>query len=124
LHTRVQQSGSSDPDGLFVPGKSLIRRPAHTLAPELAATLGTRARVTLGARWIGRRDDLDFSRPVGQRRVSRDPYTRINLAGEYTLHRLVLEGRAENLFNDQTQEPPGFRPRGRTLLLGVRVTLD
>jgi vitamin B12 transporter len=125
LHTRVQQSGSSnDPDGLFVPGKSLIRRPVHTLASQLVAVLNTQARLTLGARWVGKRDDLDFSRPVGQRRVLRDPYTRVNLAGDYTLHRLVLEGSAENLFNDQAQEIPGFRPRGRTLLLGVRVTLN
>ncbi|PYP60071.1 MAG: hypothetical protein DMD40_01930 [Gemmatimonadetes bacterium] len=125
LHTRVQQSGSaSDPDGLFVPGKSLIRRPVHTIAPELVATMGTQTRVTLGARWVGKRDDLDFSRPVGQRRVSRDSYTRVNLAAEYTLHGVVLSGSAENLFNDQAQETPGFRPRGRTLLFGVRVTLN
>jgi vitamin B12 transporter len=125
LHTRVQQSGSpSDPDGLFAPGKPLIRRPAHTFVPQLVATLGTQARVTLGARWVGKRDDLDFSRPVGQRRVSRGPYTRVNLAGEYTLHRLVLSGNADNVFNDQAQEIPGFRPRGRTLLLGVHVTLN
>jgi vitamin B12 transporter len=125
LHTRVQQSGSpSDPDGLFVPGKPLIRRPAHTLAPQLVATLGTQARVTVGARWVGQRDDLDFSRPVGQRRVSRGSYTRVNLAAEYTLHRLVLSGSAENVFNDRVQEIPGFRPLGRTLLLGVGVTLN
>ena len=125
LHTRVQQSGSpSDPDGLFVVGKPLIRRPAHTLAPQLVATVGTQARLTLGARWVGKHDDLDFSRPAGQRRVLRSPYTRVNLAAEYTLHRLVLSGSAENLCNDQAQEIPGFRARGRTLLLGVRVTLN
>ena len=125
LHTRVQQSGSaSDPDGLFVPGKPLIRRPVHTIAPQLVATMGTQTRVTLGARWVGKRDDLDFSRPVGQRRVSQNSYTRVNLAAEYTLHRVVLSGSAENLFNDQAQEIPGFRPRGRTLLLGVGVTLN
>ena len=123
LHTRVQRSGSNDPDGLFVPGKSLIRRPAHVLAPELAATVGARARVTLGARWIGRRDDLDFSRPVGQRRVTRDPYTRVNVSGEYTLSRMVWTASVENLFNDQAQEIPGYRPRGRTVLVGGRVTV-
>jgi vitamin B12 transporter len=125
LHTRVQQSGSSDPDGLFVPGKSLIRRPAHALAPALAATLGPRggARVTLAARWVGRRDDLDFSRPVGQRRVTRDPYTRVNVAGEYALTRVVLSASLENVFNDQAQEIPGFRPRGRTVFVGGRVTV-
>jgi outer membrane cobalamin receptor len=80
--------------------------------------------VTLGARWVGKRDDLDFNQPVGQRRVSQDPYTRVNVSAEYTLHRLVLLGSAENLFNDQSQEIPGYRPRGRTVLLGLRVVLN
>lgn len=122
LHTRVEQSGSAgDPDGLFVPGKPLIRRPAHSLAPQLAATLGDRARITVGARWVGKRDDLDFSRAVGQRRVTRDPYTRVNVSGEYALRHVVLTGSVENLFNDQAQEIPGYRPRGRTILVGGRL---
>jgi vitamin B12 transporter len=125
LHTRVLESGSSsDPDGLFVPGKPLIRRPAQTLAPQVTARPNSRTRVTLGARWVGKRDDLDFNQPVGQRRVSQDPYTRVNVSAEYTLHRLVLLGSAENLFNDQSQEIPGYRPRGRTVLLGLRVVLN
>ena len=122
LRTRVQQSGSpADPDGLFVPGRPLIRRPSHTLAPQLAATVGQRVRITLGARWVGNRDDLDFSRAVGQRRVTLHPYARVNLSGEYTFRRAALSGSLENLFNDQTQEIPGFRPRGRTVMLGGRV---
>jgi len=125
LHTRVLESGSgSDPDGLFVPGKPLIRRPAHTVRPQVIVRPGSATRVTFGARWVGKRDDLDFSRPVGQRRVSQDPYTRVNVSAEYTLHRVVLLGSAENLFNDQSQEIPGYRPRGRTVLLGMRVVLN
>lgn len=123
LHTRVRESGSAgDPDGLFVPGKSLIRRPAHVLAPQLAATLGDRTRVTVGARWVGKRDDLDFSRAVGQRRVTRDPYTRVNVSGEYALRNVTLTGSVENVFNDQAQEIPGYRPRGRMVILGGRIT--
>jgi outer membrane receptor protein involved in Fe transport len=122
LLTRVTRSGSpGDPDGQFVPGRSLIRRPTHALAPQLAATVGPRARFTLGARWVGNRDDLDFSRAVGQRRVTLRPYTRVNLSGEYTLRRAVLSASLENLFNDQAQEIPGFRPRGRTVMIGGRV---
>jgi len=75
----------------------------------------------LSARWVGERDDLDFSRPVGQRRITLDPYTRVHLAAEYDLRRVVLSGRLENLFNDQAQELPGFRPRGRTVMVGGRV---
>ena len=125
LHTRVQQSGSpGDPDGLFVPGKPLIRRPAHTLVPQLVATLGTRARVTLGARWVGTRDDLDFSRPTGQRRVTMRPYTRLNAAAEYGRGRLLFTGRVENLLDDRAEQIPGFRDRGRNVLLGVRLAVD
>ena len=125
LHTRVQQSGSpGDPDGLFVPGKPLIRRPAQTLVPQFAATLGARARVTLGARWVGSRDDLDFSRPAGQRRVALHPYTRLNAAAEYRRARLLITGRVENLLDDRAEQIPGFRDRGRTVLLGVRIAVD
>ena len=118
LHTRVTKSGTpADPDGLFVPGKPLIRRPAHMLAPQLAATLGERARVTLGVRWVGKRDD------VGPPRVTLDPYTRVNLSGEYEIGRLVLSGSVANAFNDQAQEINGYRPRGRTVMLGGRFTI-
>ena len=126
LHTRVVESGSpSDPDGLFVPGKPLIRRPAHTLAPEITARRGS-ARATLGALWVGKRDDLDFRRVAGQQRVALSPYTRVNVSTEYGLERgrVVFTGTVANLFNDQHQELPGFRVLGRTILLGVRLGLD
>jgi len=117
LHTRVEKSGTpSDPNALFVPGKPLLRRPAHTLAPQLAATLGQRARVTLGVRWVGKRDD------VGAQRVTLDSYARVNLSGEYTMGRVVFSGKLENALNDQSQEINGFRPRGRTVMIGGRVT--
>jgi vitamin B12 transporter len=124
LQMNVLQSGTpNDPDGLFVRGKSLIRRPAHTLAPQLAAALGARVRFSVDARWVGRRADRDFSRPSGQQRVTLPPFTRVNAALEYDLGRFVLTGRLANAFNDQAQEIAGFRPLGRTLMLGGRVTV-
>ncbi len=123
LHTRVEESGSpNDPDGLFVPGKALIRRPGHQVNPEVTANAG-RTHLSLGVRWVGKRDDLDFNRPVGQRRVTLDPYTRVNVAAEYDLGRVVLSGRIENVFNDQAQEIAGFKPRGRTVLVGGRFSV-
>ncbi len=113
----MEKSGSTDPNGLFVPGKPLLRRPQHTVAPQLAATLGPRARVTVAARWVGKRDD------VGAQRVTLRPYTRVNVSGEYTLGRVVLSGILENAFNDQRQEINGYRPLGRALMLGGRVTV-
>lgn len=124
LDTRVVEAGlDGGADGLFVAGRPLLRRPAHTLVSHLSAALGDRARVTLGARWVGERDDLDFRRPAGDRRVTLPTYTRVNLAAEYDLRRLVLTARVENAFNDHTPEPVGFRSRGRTVLVGGRVTV-
>jgi len=118
LHTRVEKSGSpSNPNGLFVPGKPLVRRPAHTLAPQIAATLGRHGRLIVAARWVGKRDD------VGAQRVTLRPYTRVNLSGEYIVGDVVLSGSLENAFNDQSQEINGFRPRGRAVLVGGRVTV-
>ena len=117
LHTRVEESGSSNPNGLFVPGKPLVRRPEHTVAPQVVATLGPRARLSVGARWVGKRDD------VGAQRVTLPPYTRVNLAGEYTVGSVVLSGSIENAFDDQAQEINGFRPRGRTVIVGGRLTI-
>jgi vitamin B12 transporter len=118
LHTRVEESGSSNPNGLFVPGKPLVRRPAHTVAPQVVATLGSRARLVVGARWVGKRDD------IGVQRVTLRPYTRVNIAGEYTVGSVVLSGSIENAFNDQAQEINGFRPRGRVVVLGGRFTFE
>jgi vitamin B12 transporter len=119
LHTRVEESGSSNPNGLFVPGKPLVRRPAHTVAPQVVAPLGPRARLIMGARWVGKRDDVGG----GAQRVTLRPYTRVNLAGEYTVGSIVMSGSIENALNDQAQEINGFRPRGRTVSVGGRVTV-
>ncbi|HYU08573.1 MAG TPA: TonB-dependent receptor [Gemmatimonadales bacterium] len=112
LHTRVQKADSTDP--VFVMGKPLIRRPAHTVAPQLFATIG-RASVTVGALWVGKRDD------IGLQRVTMSPYTRVNLAAEYPLRHVTLSARVDNLFNDQHQEINGYRPLGRVVMLGGRL---
>jgi len=128
LHTRVDNPGlDSSPDGLFSAGQSLLRRPAHTVTPQIAAALGGRGHVMLGAQWVGRRDDLDFSRPAGERRVSLRAYARVSLASQYTMlghdagRFVALTARIENLLNDRTPEIAGFLPRGRTILAGARV---
>lgn len=122
LDTRVTKRGSdTSGDALFVPGEPLLRRPAHTLVPEIAMTPGTRTRLRVGAQWVGRRDDLDFNRPAGGRRVTLAPYAHFNFALEYTLGVVRLSGKVDNVFNDQTPELAGFRPRGRTFLVGGRV---
>jgi len=36
---------------------------------------------------------------------------------------VVLSGSLENAFNDHAQEVNGFRPRGRAVMVGGRVTI-
>jgi len=106
-----------------VPGKPLLRRPAHSFAPEVGMYLGGQTRVTLGVRWVGSRDDLDFNRPFGSRRVTLDAYTHVNVAAEYTLPWIQLTAKIENAFDDRSAEIAGFKPRGRTVMLGGRATV-
>jgi vitamin B12 transporter len=130
LDTRVAEAGlDGGADGLFVAGQRLLRRPAHALSPHLAATLGDRAHVSVTARWVGERDDLDFARPAGDRRVTLRPYTRIGVSAQYAVRRagargpgVVLTADVQNAFDDRSPEPAGFRPRGRTVLLGGSVS--
>jgi vitamin B12 transporter len=122
LHTNVTAGGAdTSVDALFVPGEPLLRRPAHSLAPEAGINLGGRTRVILGARWVGEREDRDFSQPPGSQRVTLDPYTHVNVAAEYAVGRIALSLKVENAFDDQTPEIVGFKPRGRTIMLGGRV---
>ncbi len=129
LDTRVIEGGpDGGPDGLFVAGRPLIRRPGHSITPELAVPLGGRGLVTVGVRWVGSRDDLDFARAPGERRVTLRPYARVNVAAHYDLgvsgpagSPLALTARIENLTGDDAWEVAGFRPRGRTVLVGARL---
>ena len=122
LHTDVSAGGAdSTADALFVPGKPLLRRPAHSVAPEVGLHLGGQTRLILGVRWVGRRDDLDFNRPAGSRRVTLDPYTHVNVAAEYTISRVQLTAKVENMFDDRSPEIAAFKPRGRTIMLGARL---
>jgi len=125
LHTNVSTGGAdSSADALFVPGEPLLRRPAHSVAPEIGMHLGGQTRLILGARWVGRRDDLDFNQPAGSRRVTLDPYAHVNVAAEYTLSWIQFTAKVENAFDDRSPEIAAFKPRGRTILLGGRVTVE
>ena len=125
LHTNVSTGGAdSSADALFVPGQPLLRRPAHSFAPEVGMHLGGQTRLILGVRWVGRRDDLDFNQPVGSRRVTLDPYTHVNVAAEYTLSWIQFTAKVENAFDDRSPEIAAFKPRGRTVLLGGRVSVE
>ena len=119
LETRVLNGGG---DPTFATGQGLIRRPANALNVRLGSTFARGGTVTLAVRFVGDRDDLDFS-PPGQRRVTLHPYTRVNAGAEYPVRwGLTLEARAENLLDDRGREIANFPVRGRSLFLGARLT--
>ncbi len=118
LETRVLNGGG---DPTFETGARLIRRPANALNAQLRSSFGGRGAATLTVRFVGDRDDLDFS-PPGQRRVTLHPYTRVNAGVEYPVRRgLTLEARADNLCDDRGREIANFPVRGRTLFFGMTL---
>jgi vitamin B12 transporter len=130
LDSRVREpSPDGDPDALFVAGQSLLRRPAHSLSAQASVPVGRRALVVADARLVGRRDDLDFSRPPGERRVTLRAYGRVSLSVEYDLvwprrggPGISVTFRVENVTNDRSPEIANFPVRGRSLLFGGRVS--
>ena len=124
LETRVLDGGG---DPTFQTGKRLIRRPANTVTLRLVSGLGRRGTATLGARFVGDRDDLDFvTYPAA--RVTLHPYTRVQAAVEYTVlpgrgggPGLALRAQGENLFADRGREIANFPVRGRTLFFGMTL---
>ena len=124
LDTRVLDGGG---DPTFETGKRLIRRPGNAAALRLESPLGRRGTATIGARFVGDRDDLDF-RTFPAARVTLHPYTRVQAAVEYTvLHGrqagpgVTLQAQAENLLGDTGREIANFPVRGRTLFFGMRL---
>jgi vitamin B12 transporter len=128
LHTRVAAGGpGADPDGAFLAGEALLRRPAHTLTAQLRIAFLERGTITLDGRWVGRRDDLDFSRPNDDQRVSLPPYARIDANAEFDVIRgprvVSLSARLENVFDSRAEEIANFPSRGRGLFLGARMRI-
>jgi len=122
LDTRVLDGGG---DPTFETGKRLIRRPANAATLRLAAPLGRRGTATLGARFVGDRDDIDFA---AFSRVTLHPYTRVQASFEYTVLQgrgtvpdLTLQAQGENLLGDTGREIANFPVRGRTLFFGMRL---
>ncbi|MGH7419540.1 MAG: hypothetical protein ACREKB_17340, partial [Candidatus Rokuibacteriota bacterium] len=86
-----------------------------------------RGAVSLRVRYVGERDDLDFS-TFPAPRVTLSPYTRTDVAAAYDVVRpqpgwpgLALQARVENLFDDHSPEVANFPVPGRVVLFGAEV---
>jgi len=124
LDTRVLDGGG---DPTFATGRRLIRRPTNAATLRLTSPLGRRGTATLGTRFVGDRDDLDFS-TFPAARVTLHPYTRVQAAVEYAVLQgrggepvLTLRAQGENLLGDHGREIANFPVRGRTLFFGMTL---
>jgi len=130
LHTEVVDGGfEGDPGGAFEPGARLLRRPTHAGSVELSRRFGVRSSLAITLRYVGARDDRDFS-VFPARTVVLPSYLRIDVAGELLVWRFAspsgsvsLVARVENLFDVDYQEVLGYPTPGRTVIAGIRVGL-
>ncbi|MGH9258878.1 MAG: TonB-dependent receptor plug domain-containing protein, partial [Acidimicrobiales bacterium] len=124
LDTRVT-GGGADPS--FEEGERLLRRPAHSGGASIELRRPARGAVSLRLRFVGERDDLDFS-TFPAPRVPMSPYTRTDLAAEYDVVRprtgrpgLTLQTRIDNLFDDHAREVANFPVPGRVVIFGGEI---
>jgi vitamin B12 transporter len=130
LRTRVVDAGFNTAAGdVFVNGKELIRRPAHSARLGGRARLADRIGLGLGVNYFGRRDDVDF-RPFPSVRATLPAYLMVDADASVDLLReranrlhLAATIRVENLFDKSYETVIGFPGRGRAILAGARVGL-
>jgi vitamin B12 transporter len=123
--TRVVSRGAdSSATALFLPGQTLIRRPAHQaqLSLDYARPRGA---VSVSTAYVGRRSDEDYGAGT---RVTLAAYLRVDLSAEVPLFRgangasrFTLTGRAENLLNARYEQIRSFPAPARTILFGGRI---
>ena len=121
-------SGLEDPVAAMASCSAVLHEllPASIVATQVLAHRGS---VSVTARYVGDRDDLDFGTfPVS--RVILPSYVRMDIGAEVHVWRSArghpavrLTGRLENVFDTQYREVYGFLTPGRTIAVGLRATL-
>ena len=126
LRTRVTDAGNGA-FGTFVDGERLLRRPDQTAAFSADYRTTSSSRVGAAVRFVGKRDDRDFTNDV---RVTLPSYTLLDLSGELALSSfspaftpVTLTARVENALDKEYQPAFGFTAPGRTVLFGAKVAL-
>lgn len=102
-------------------GKPLLRRPRHQGSLDLGVPVGHRGDVALGVRFMGEREDRDFSIFPAER-VTLDGYSLMRMAASWDVSDTVrLFGRIENLLDEEYEEARHFGTEGRAAFVGVRA---
>jgi vitamin B12 transporter len=113
-------------DGSLEAGQPLIRRPRRQAAAKLTYAGWNRGGMTVAARYVGARPDLDF-REFPSPMVELPAYTVIDMSASVRLlgstggDELSLTARMENLFDKRYEEVLYYESPGRTLLIGARA---
>jgi len=129
LSSQVLDAGFDEGDGaVFVEGAPLIRRPRHQLS-AVAVHRISRGSVSGSFRWVGVRQDRDFSAwPAVPAELP--AYGLLGLSCEVDLVEpgegrpgVSVHLRGENLLGEEYQEVLGFPAPGRSLVVGGRVRI-
>lgn len=114
-YTWTRAEAESGPEA----GLQLIRRPRHQGSIDATWNPVRGPEVALGVRWVGEREDLDFSAFPAER-VRLDAYAVWRLAVAWDAHEsLRLFGRIENLFDAEYEEVLDFGTIGRSAYVGA-----
>jgi outer membrane cobalamin receptor len=115
MNTRVTATQYPSDAGTGV-GQELLRRPRHSGAVDVSATL-RRAFVNLNTTFVGERQDSDG---IGLGIVRNPRYEKVSLGGRYTVRPSIdLFVRVDNLLNRRYEEVLGYPALSRNALVGV-----
>ncbi len=102
--------------------KPLLRRPKNQASIIANYRLNEKTNFNLQLRYVGERDDKDFS-TYPAARVTIPEYTLVNFAASYRfLNYLELTARIENLFDKQYEEVLYYGTLGRSFYAGLSLT--
>ncbi|OGU55921.1 MAG: hypothetical protein A2V66_18430, partial [Ignavibacteria bacterium RBG_13_36_8] len=109
-------------DGTAGNEKPLLRIPRHKFVLSMNYDWQNKLNINTQLRYIGRREDEDFS-VYPSERVTLTSYTIADLAASYQITELIrIYGRIENLFNTDYEEVLYYGTLGRSFYAGVALT--
>ncbi|NOY53086.1 MAG: TonB-dependent receptor [Deltaproteobacteria bacterium] len=101
--------------------EDLLRRARNKLSMGTTWTLENKGELTADLRYVGPRDDMDYS-AYPSKRVRLGGYTVVDLAASVPVKgRYTLFARVENLFDKRYEENRGYGAPGRAAYAGLKV---
>jgi len=118
LNARDKSEGTPDYN------QKLIRRPENKAGFYVSYTWNNIANMNLDFMYVGKRDELDFV-TYPATRIVMPGYFLVNLAAYYDLFSFLrLQGRIENLLNEQYEEIYGYGTAGLSFYGGINFRVQ